>query len=105
MQNKIITQLSRLFRARFPYIYITTWEEDRAISLINRIAQSEKLIRITRDVYVWTQTNGFTLNGQKIDGTNSPDKAIDFIRDCNKNAVFVMCDFHVYLKVDRLIIM
>lgn len=99
MQNKIITQLSRLFRARFPYIYITTWEEDRAISLINRIAQSEKLIRITRDVYVWTQTNGFTLNGQKIDGTNSPDKAIDFIRDCNKNAVFVMCDFHVYFGV------
>lgn len=99
MQNKIVTQLSRLFRARFPYIYITTWEEDRAISLINKIAQSEKLIRITRDVYVWTQTNGFTLNGQKIDGTNSPDKAIDFIRDCNKNAVFVMCDFHVYFGV------
>lgn len=99
MQNKIVTQLSRLFRARFPYIYITTWEEDRAISLINKISQSEKLIRITRDVYVWTQTNGFTLNGQKIDGTNSPDKAIDFIRDCNKNAVFVMCDFHVYFGV------
>ena len=99
MDNKIITQLSRLFRARFPYVYITTWEEERAISLIKKISVSEKLIRIPREVYTWTQTNGFILNGKKIDGTNSPDKAIDFIRDCNKNAVFIMCDFHVYFGV------
>ncbi|MBQ8460008.1 AAA family ATPase [bacterium] len=99
MDNNTITQLSRLFRARFPYIYITTWEEERAINLIKSIANSEKLIKIKRDVYIWTQTNGFILNGQKVDGTNSPDKAIDFIKDCNKNAVFVMCDFHVYFGV------
>lgn len=99
MMKNIIVQLSRLFRARFPYIYLTTWEEERAIALINKIAKSEKLIRFTRDVYIWTQTNGFMLNGQKIDGTNSPDKAIDFIKEANKNAVFVLCDFHVYFGV------
>lgn len=99
MDNKVIVQLSRLFRARFPYIYITTWEEERALSLIKRIAKSEKLIRVTRDVYTWTQTNGFVLNGQKIEGTNSPDKALDFIKESNKNSVFVMCDFHVYFGV------
>jgi len=97
--NKIVAQLSRLFRARFPYIYITTFEEDRAISLIKRIAASEKIIKVTRDVYVWTQTNGFVFNGQKIDDTKSPDKAIDFIKECNKNAIFIMCDFHVYFGV------
>jgi ATP-dependent 26S proteasome regulatory subunit len=96
---KIITQLSKLFRARFPYVYITTFEEERAISVIKKLSASEKLVKIPREVYVWTQTNGFTLGNQKIDGTNSPDKAIDFIRDCNKNAVFVMCDFHVYFGV------
>ena len=52
-----------------------------------------------RDVYVWTQTNGFICNGQKIDGTNSPDKAVDFINNANKNAVFIMCDFHVYFGI------
>ena len=57
MDTKTITQLSKLFRARFPYIYITTWEEDRAISLIKKMAKSEKLIRIPREVYIWTQTN------------------------------------------------
>ena len=99
MENRIVVQLSRLFRARFPYIYITTWEEERAISLIKKISKSEKLIRVAREVYVWTQTNGFVVDGQKIDGTQSPDKAIDFIRDCNKNSVFVRCDFHVFFGV------
>lgn len=99
MDNKIITQLSKLFRARFPYIYITTWEEDRAINTIKQLAGSEKLIKIPREVYIWTQTKGFTLNGKKVEGTNSPDKAIDFIKESAKNAVFVMCDFHVYFGV------
>lgn len=99
MENRIVVQLSRLFRARFQYIYITTWEEERAINLIKKISKSEKLIRVAREVYVWTQTNGFVVDGQKIDGTQSPDKAIDFIRDCNKNSVFVMCDFHVFFGV------
>lgn len=99
IKDNIITQLSSLFRARFPYIYITTWEEERAISLIKRLAISANLIKIPREVYIWTQTNGFVLNGKKIDGTNSPDKAIDFIKDCNANAIFVMCDFHVYFGV------
>ncbi len=99
MDNKIIIQLSKLFRARFPYIYITTWEEDRAINTIKQLAGSEKLIKIPREVYIWTQTKGFTLNGKKVEGTNSPDKAIDFIKESAKNAVFVMCDFHVYFGV------
>ena len=84
MTNNITTQLSKLFRARFPYIYITTWEEERALSVIKKLAKSEKLIRIPREVYIWTQTAGFNLNGKVIEGTNNPDKAIDFIRR-NKN--------------------
>ena len=50
MENRIVVQLSRLFRARFPYIYITTWEEERAISLIKKISKSEnKTDGVTRD--------------------------------------------------------
>jgi AAA+ superfamily predicted ATPase len=99
MTNNIIQDLANLFRARFPYIYITTWEEERAISLIKQLSKSEKLVKIPREVYVWTQTKGFTLGTQKLEETNSPDKAIDFIKNCNKDAVFVMCDFHVYFGV------
>ena len=99
MNNNIVMQMSRLFRARFPYIYITTWEEERAINLIKKMAASEKLIKVIRDVYIWTQTKGFVLNGQVIEGTTTADKALDFIKNCNKNAIFIMCDFHVYFGV------
>ena len=99
MNNNIVMQLSRLFRARFPYIYLTTWEEERAIKKKKKMATSEKLIKVSREVYIWTQTKGFTLNGEVIEGTMSPDKALDFISKCNKNAIFIMCDFHVYFGV------
>ena len=46
MTNQIITQLSRLFRARFPYIYITTWEEERATALIKKIANLKNLYEL-----------------------------------------------------------
>ena len=46
MDNKFISQLTRLYRARFPYIYITTYEEDRALGLIKSLSASEKLIKI-----------------------------------------------------------
>lgn len=99
MDNKFVSQLTRLFRARFPYIYLTTFEEERAINLIKNISSSEKLVKIPREVYIWTQTNGFVLNNQVMEGTNSPDKAIDFIKNVKKHAVFVMCDFHVYFGI------
>lgn len=99
MDNKFILQLTRLFRARFPYIYLTTYEEERAISLIKKISSSEKFVKIPRDVYVWTQTRGFLLDGKIIEGTNLPDKAIDFIKKVEKNAIFIMCDFHVYFGI------
>lgn len=97
--DNIVIQLSKFFRARFPYIYITSWEEDRAVSLIKSISGLEKLVKVKREVYVWTQTKGFVLDGKKIDGTNSVDKAIDFIEKCEKNAVFVMCDFNIYFGI------
>lgn len=99
MDNKFVLKLTRLFRARFPYIYLTTFEEERAINLIKNIADSAKLIKVPRELYVWTQTRGFVLNGQVIEGTSNPDKALDFVNNVQKNAIFVMCDFHIFFGV------
>ena len=99
MNNIFVSQLARLFRARFPYIYLTTFEEERAVSVIKNISGSQKLIKVPRDLYIWTQTSGFTLNDKVLEGTNSPDKAIDFIKNVEKNAIFIMCDFHIYFGV------
>ena len=32
--EKIVQKMANLLRARFPYIYITTWEEERAVDFV-----------------------------------------------------------------------
>ena len=80
--EKIQHDLANLLRARFTYIYIPTWEEERAIQTINDTVKDEKMIKTVRNIYYWSQASGFIdENGKKQSGTTEPDKAIDYI--CN----------------------
>ncbi len=91
--------LANLFKARFPYVYIPTWEEKRVEDFILSVAWDEKLIIHRRDVYSWTQTNGFVNKAtwETMKGTQEPIKALAFIENSDKNAVFIIKDFHVHL--------
>lgn len=90
-------ELANLLRARFPYIYIPSWEEERVVELIRDTVSDERMIRTARTVYQWTQAGGFVgPDGGRIANTATPSKAIDFICKNNENAVFLLKDFHVY---------
>lgn len=90
--------LSNLFKARFPYVYITTWEEERAVRFIQDIAKNEELIKTTRNVYIWSQTEGIVTDGIKgSEETKQPLKALEFIEKCDDPAIFVLKDIHVFL--------
>lgn len=90
-------KLSNFIRARFPYIYITTYEEDRVTNLIKNIVQNPKLIKFPRELFVWTSTNGFvnTDTNEVISDTTCTKKAIEFIQAYNKDAVFIFYDMHI----------
>ncbi|MEF9953100.1 AAA family ATPase [Clostridium sp.] len=89
--------LANLFRARFPYVYISTWEEERAISLISLIGSNEELIKTPRDIYIWSQTDGMCFKGEKgKEDTKQPLKALEFIEKCEDPAIFILKDFHVF---------
>ena len=90
-------KLANLIRARFPMIYITTFEEDRVTKYIQSVVTDEKQVKYPRQVFTWTQTNGLynmTLLKQITD-TTCPCKALEFIRKYDSDAVFIMYDFHV----------
>lgn len=93
----LVKKISNLIRARFPYIYMTTYEEERAASLIKRIVQDPKLIKFPRELYIWTQTNGFVNDETEkaVAGTSCPSKALDFIQNHDKDSVFIFYDMHV----------
>ncbi|MDR1565438.1 MAG: AAA family ATPase [Oscillospiraceae bacterium] len=98
--NKLMCGLGGLLKARFPYLYIPTWEEERAVAMIRAVAGDAEIIKTVRKVFTWTQTEGFTdNNGAQIKSTNDPVTAINFIKSVNENAVFILKDFHVYFGV------
>ncbi|MGN0193779.1 MAG: AAA family ATPase, partial [Pseudoramibacter sp.] len=98
---KLQQALANLFKARFPYVYMPTWEELRAEAFVQSIAEDEALIRHVRIVYTWTQTDGLVRkgDGQKMAGTADPLKALEWIEKSEDNAIFIMKDMHIYFGV------
>lgn len=90
-------KLDNLIRARFPMIYITTFEEDRVTKYIKSVVTDEKLVKFPREVFTWTQTSGlYNDSTQKpVNDTACPCKALEFIRKYDKDSVFILYDFQV----------
>lgn len=100
--EKIVQKMANLLRARFPYIYITTWEEERAVDFVKATVSDEVTIKTVRKVYQWSQSKGFVdEEGRTKHNTATPAQAIDFIIKNDENAVFILKDFHVYFGVDH----
>ena len=57
-QQQKMKQLADLLKARFPYLYFPTWEEERVLSFIQTVAQNADLIKTKREVFTWTLTQG-----------------------------------------------
>ena len=56
--KKTEQHLTNLFKARFSFVYIPTWEEIRIVDLITKIANNVKTIKTKRDVFIWSSTEG-----------------------------------------------
>ena len=89
-------RLSNLLRARFPYLYLSTWEEDRALSIIHSVAKDQSLIKTPRKVFTWSLTTGMIGDGAGKDDTKSPLKALERIELYGEPALFVLKDFHIF---------
>ncbi|MDR0515006.1 MAG: AAA family ATPase [Coriobacteriaceae bacterium] len=96
----LMQRFGGLLKARFPFIYIPTWEEERAGQMIAATVHNPAIIRTVRKVFTWTQTNGWIdETGTAVNSTCDPIAAISFIQSLNENAVFVFKDFHIYFGV------
>ncbi len=89
-------ELDVLIRARYPIIYIETWEEERVEKTLRDIAK-----RREKDFYVWTVTEGLMrgdVEGQKSSGrankTSDPIAAMDAVTEHIQPAIYLFKDFH-----------
>ena len=92
---------SNLVNAGFPYMYIQSYEEDRVVQAISRVLNNHELVRTPRELYVWSETDGFITDGKRVRETRQPVEAIEFAANAEKSGVYIFKDFHIYFGAER----
>jgi SpoVK/Ycf46/Vps4 family AAA+-type ATPase len=90
-------ELNVLVRAKYPILYIVSWEERRIEQTLRLVAAERR-----KKLYGWTLTNGIVpLDGYEalpIDqATRNPVHALDYIATSQESALFLLKDFHPFL--------
>jgi len=95
-----LSEIEVMIRARYPLLYVVTWEEERALVEIHRISQL-----LGKKVYDWTISNGIARYRAAVDGRNEGRKdtkdPIIALREVQSNAepaIFVFRDFHDFMQ-------
>lgn len=92
-------ELCDLLRARFPYIQVSTYEEERLINEVKRIVSTPDLIHTVRNVYIWKSSEGFRdENGFIIEDTQEKTSALNYVKNYEGPAIFIFLDFHVFCE-------
>ena len=88
-------EIEDLIRARYSLIWITSPEEERVEESLKRLCV-EREMRLE----IWSITEGFrtVANGQGTRDVKDPMKAIDHVLRSEGRALFVLRDFHPFLK-------
>ncbi|MFN4149706.1 MAG: ATPase, partial [Candidatus Sericytochromatia bacterium] len=92
-------EIEIMIRARYPIIYITSWEEKRVENDLIKIAS-----RTEKKIFSWTSTQGLvnlTLSKSSLtvnDSTRDLYSALDTIHKSVDPALYIIKDIHHYLN-------
>ena len=95
-----MSELEVLIRARYPLIYVISWEEQRLLKHMQRIGS-----RLGKRVFEWSLTTGLVPAGNLVQSqkhrdtaTQDPLVALDNVIEHVEPALYVFKDFHPFLK-------
>jgi len=96
-------ELEVLIRARYPIIYVSSWEEERVERCLREIAEKRD-----KQLFVWTITQGIIKAGAEpprgkacTGKTADPLAALDAVIDQIDPAIFLFKDFHPFTANER----
>lgn len=94
MKNNSGITIETLIRARYPLIYVVSFEESRVDDEMSRITKDRK-----KELYKWSITKGLEMpDGSLLSDFKDPIKVLEYILQADVNGVFVMKDYHPYLN-------
>ena len=94
----VCKELDVLIRARYPVIYVVSWEEERVERQLAEIARQRN-----KKLFIWTLTQGLVKHGvatgsAKPGNTVDPIQAFNQVIDHVEPAIFLFKDFHPHMK-------
>ena len=96
--SAFVDELDVLIRARYPLIYLVTWEEQRVDGLLAGLAEAHG-----KTLYTWSVTQGLCRmedgrSAAKAVGPTDPSAALAAVEKLAEPALVVFRDFHPYLN-------
>jgi len=95
-------EIDTLIQASYPIVYIVSWEEERVLALLRQVAGIEN-----KPFYSWTLSQGLRdASGHLRRGTTRPEgplDALDRIITSKEEALYVLFDFHPFLRQSHLV--
>jgi SpoVK/Ycf46/Vps4 family AAA+-type ATPase len=83
-----------LIRARYPLIFVVSYEENRVLDTVKKIANARK-----KQFFSWTITEGLEQpDGSCIMEFKDPIKVLEYILQTDLNALFILKDYHHFLN-------
>ena len=103
MTTSRAAELEVLIRAKYPLIYVLSWEERRVQAMLGDIAARRK-----KRLFSWTVTDGIvaidTVRPTPVDpNATSPLNALEYIEHSRNAAIFVLKDLHLFLQDARML--
>lgn len=91
-------ELELLIRARYPIIYVVTWEEGRVERRLREIAAKRN-----KELFCWSVTSGLMKSGSqgkavKPKGLADPVEALETVIDYKEPAIYLFKDFHPFVR-------
>jgi SpoVK/Ycf46/Vps4 family AAA+-type ATPase len=101
--TRFLEELDTLVRARYPLIYLVSWEEQRLDNLLASLAQSHG-----KQLHAWTSTRGLRkLSGGRVvppvEGSEDPLVALGAIEKLGEPSLVILKDFHPCLSDPRVV--
>jgi ATP-dependent 26S proteasome regulatory subunit len=99
---KFLTELDTLIRARYPLLYLVSWEELRVDTMLANLAQTHG-----KALYTWSVNRGLKRQGGRsqpaVEGSQEPVAALAAIEKITEPALVVLKDFHPYLEQPQVV--
>lgn len=88
-------ELEDLLKARFPILYVESYEENRVISEIEAVVGNGGQLRTPRAVVRWSSTSGLVYpDGKSVGNARRLDQALEAVLAATEPSVFVFLDAH-----------